>query len=83
MIIFFSIFLGLLLNDTSDYDKFKLGPFAFFIIALRESISDYDTDNLTKSDYHVLIWIVWFVIMIIGNFISTNFNIAIINQTFE
>jgi hypothetical protein len=41
VITFFSVFVGLLVKDLSDYDG--IGPVGYFLIALRESIGDYDT----------------------------------------
>jgi hypothetical protein len=41
VVIFFSIFLGILVNDLTDYEG--IGPIGYFAIALRQSIGDYDT----------------------------------------
>jgi hypothetical protein len=62
VVLFFSIFLGILVKDMSDYDK--IGPFGYFIIALRESIGDYDTDSYSKNtDYKIIGWIVYLMVM--------------------
>ncbi len=42
---FFSVFVGILVNDLSDYEG--IGPIGYFVIALRESIGDYDTASYT------------------------------------
>jgi hypothetical protein len=42
---FFSVFVGIILKDLSDYEG--IGPVGYFVIALRESIGDYDTASYT------------------------------------
>ena len=77
VIIFFSIFLVILINDLTDYEG--IGPFGYFAIALRQSIGDYDTASFAKnSDYDILAWLVWLVVMLIGNVIFMNFIIAVV-----
>ena len=45
---FFSIILAVLLNDDlSGYQG--IGPIGYFIIAMRESIGDYDTDSYSQN----------------------------------
>ena len=57
VVLFFSIFLGILVNDLSDYEG--IGPIGYFAIALRQSIGDYDTASFAKnSDYDILAWLV-------------------------
>ena len=41
VVIFFSIFLGILIKDITNYDG--IGPVGYFAIALRQSLGDYDT----------------------------------------
>jgi hypothetical protein len=43
VISFFSYLLSILVNDLSDYEG--IGPLGYFVIALRESIGDYDTSS--------------------------------------
>ena len=77
VVIFFSIFLGILLNDLTDYQG--IGAVGYFVIALRQSLGDYDTSNIVKnSDYDILTWLVWLVVMMIGNVIFMNFIIAVV-----
>ena len=80
VIAFFSmIFAVLLKDDLSNYEG--LGPVGYFIIALRESIGDYDTNDsyISNSDYKILIWIVYLIVIIIGNVIFMNFIIAVVS----
>jgi hypothetical protein len=77
VVIFFSIFLGILVNDLTDYEG--IGPIGYFAIALRQSIGDYDTGSFAKnSNYDILAWLVWLVVMIVGNVIFMNFIIAVV-----
>ena len=80
VIIFFSMILAVLLkDDLNNYEA--LGPVVYFIIAMRESIGDFDTDDsiINNSDYKVLIWLFYFMILIIGNVVFMNFIIAVVN----
>jgi hypothetical protein len=80
VIAFFTLFLAVLLkDDLSSYEG--IGPVGYYIIALRESIGDYDTNDsyISNSDYKILIWIVYFIIMILGNVIFMNFIIAVVS----
>jgi hypothetical protein len=74
---FFSIFLGILVDDLSKYEG--IGPVGFFAIALRTSVGDYDFDSyVSNSNYDVLTWLVWLLIMVVGNVIFMNFIIAVV-----
>lgn len=42
-------------------------------------MGDYDTGSFAKnSDYDILIWLVWLVVMIVGNVVFMNFIIAVV-----
>jgi hypothetical protein len=74
------MFLAVLLkDDLSSYDG--IGPVGYYIIALRESIGDYDTNDsyISNSDYKILIWIIYLIVIIIGNVIFMNFIIAVVS----
>lgn len=45
VVIFFSVLLGILSPDLSDYEE--IGPVSYFVIAMRESIGDYDTASFS------------------------------------
>jgi hypothetical protein len=80
VIAFFTLFLAVLLkDDLSSYEG--IGLVGYYIIALRESIGDYDTNDsfISNSDYKILIWIVYLMIMILGNVIFMNFIIAVVS----
>ena len=80
MIAFFSFFLVVLLQDLGDNYE-GIWPVGYFIVAFRESVGDYDTNEsiIKNSNYKILIWIVYFIIMILGNVIFMNFIIAVVS----
>ena len=80
VVAFFSIFLAVLLrDDLSSYEG--IGIVGYYIIALRESIGDYDTNDsyINNSDYKILIWIINLTVIILGNVIFMNFIIAVVS----
>ncbi len=80
VIAFFSIFISVLLkDDLSSYEG--IGLVGYYIIAMRESIGDYDTNDsfISNSDYKILIWIIYLMVMILGNVIFMNFIIAVVS----
>ena len=82
VIAFFSLFVGILVEDLSAYEG--IGPVAYFVIALRESIGDYDTASYSQNtDYKIIGWIVYLMVMILGNVIFMNFIIAVVSQSYE
>ncbi len=87
-LIFFAIVIGCFcvcltiliptLDNADDYSP--LGRFSYFVLALRQSIGDYDTSTLTSNaSFKTLIWITWFIIMIVGNIVFMNFLIAVVS----
>jgi heme/copper-type cytochrome/quinol oxidase subunit 2 len=52
-------------------------------MALRQSIGDGDTSTLidnTEKTYKILVWILWFMILVVGNVVFMNFIIAVVNE---
>ena len=43
VVAFFGVLVSILLKDLSDYES--IGALGYYVIALRESIGDYDTDS--------------------------------------
>jgi len=43
VVAFFAVLVSILLKDLSDYES--IGALGYYVIALRESIGDYDTDS--------------------------------------
>jgi hypothetical protein len=77
-LLFFSVFLGILVIDITDYEG--IGFIGYFAIALRQSLGDYDTASFAKnSDFIILTWLVWLIVMMVGNVIFMNFIIAVVS----
>jgi hypothetical protein len=77
---FFSIFLTVILkDDLTNYEG--LGIIGYYVIAMRESIGDFDTNDsyISNSDYKILIWIIYLIVIVIGNVIFMNFIIAVVS----
>ena len=82
VVIFFSVLVGILIKDMSDYDG--IGTVAYFVIALRESIGDMDSGIYTQdTEYKIIGWIIYFMVIFLGNVIFMNFIIAVVGQSYE
>ena len=80
VIAFFSSFLAVLLkDDLTNYEG--IGPVGYFIIAMRESLGDYDTNDsyINNSNFKIHIWIVYLLVMVLGNVVFMNFIIAVVS----
>jgi hypothetical protein len=55
------------------------------VIVLRQSIGDYDTSSIIEGtkDLKILAWLLWFLILIIGNIVFMNFIIAVVSESYE
>jgi len=83
VIFFFSIMLIIILKEIPP-DYSDIDYMAFFTIALRKSISDNETSELIQnSNYRILAWLVWLVIIIFGNIVFMNFIIAVVAQSYQ
>ena len=53
------------------------------MIVLRQSIGDYDTTSIVEgtSDFKILAWLLWFLILLIGNVVFMNFIIAVVSES--
>lgn len=79
----FTAVLGIIVSEATDvYEGIR--PISFYIIALRQSIGDTDTDSLIgNSEYRVLAWLLWVIILIVGNIVFMNFVIAVVGSSYE
>ena len=47
-------------------------------------MGDYDSSSLVSgSPYKILVWILWLLIMIVGNIVFMNFIIAVVSESYE
>jgi hypothetical protein len=71
---------------SSGKDYQDISTAAFFVLAFRESVGDFDTATLVggdNSDFKILLWIIWFIIIIVGNVVFMNFIIAVVSESYE
>jgi hypothetical protein len=63
---------------------YHVKTFAFYLMTLRQSMGDYDTDNLiTNSEYEILVWFLYILTMLVGNIVFMNFIIAVVSESYE
>jgi hypothetical protein len=75
-----------LIKDLSGHGSVydQIGPFGFLAIVLRTSIGDNEMADYTIGDEYVTLkWIIWLLIVIVGNIIFMNFIIAVVNESYE
>jgi len=79
----FTTLIHIIVDEVEEgYDG--IGDFSFFILALRQSVGDYDSSSLVSgSQFKILVWILWFLIMIVGNIVFMNFIIAVVSESYE
>jgi hypothetical protein len=55
------------------------------VIVLRQSIGDYDTSSIIEGtkEFKILAWLLWFLILVIGNIVFMNFIIAVVSESYE
>ena len=91
-LLFFSFFtatsavmLQIVLDGSLDSSTYKgTGSFGYFLMAFRSSVGDNDmADYLNTSGSTELAWIIWMLIIIVGNVILLNFIIAVFNTSYE
>ena len=54
------------------------------MIVLRQAIGDYDTASIIDGtrDFKILAWLLWLIILIIGNIVFMNFIIAVVSESY-
>jgi hypothetical protein len=79
---FTAIITVIVKESTETYDG--VHGVAFYLLAIQSSIGDQDPDTFFKnSDYKILAWLLWFVILIVGNIVFMNFVIAVVGSSYE
>ena len=51
-------------------------------MVLRTNLGDHNIEPW-ESDFKILSWLVWILIMLIGNIVLMNFIIAVVNESYE
>jgi hypothetical protein len=80
----FTVMIDIVAQDVGGaYDG--ISKASLFVMALRQSIGDGDTSTLidkTEKTYKILVWILWFMILVVGNVVFMNFIIAVVNEAY-
>ena len=51
---------------------------------MRQIIGDFDTGTLVEgTKYKNIMWVVWFLMMMVGNVVFMNFLIAVVSESYE
>ena len=78
----FTVMIDIVAQDVGGAYQ-GISKAALFVMALRQSIGDGDTSTLidkTEKNYKILVWILWFIILVVGNVVFMNFIIAVVNE---
>lgn len=80
----FTLMIDIVAQDVGEAYK-GISKAALFVMALRQSIGDGDTSTLIDKTekYKILVWIVWFIIIIVGNVVFMNFIIAVVAEGYS
>jgi hypothetical protein len=72
-------------EEEEPYSNYNgIHNIAFYVLAMRQSIGDYDTSTIMdNSDYPVLAWFIWGIIMVVGNIVFMNFIIAVVSESYS
>lgn len=78
VLFFFGISIGILVeHGETDYNGF--GKLYFIFIALASSVGQGEmADFNNRTQFPELTWIVWMVILVVGNIVFMNFIIAVV-----
>ena len=80
----FSLIIGILTKKIDEETYNILGPISYYVMIFRTSLGDYNLGDYTKdNDYQEVGWILWLLVMIVGNMIFMNFIIAVVNESYE
>ena len=84
VVITFSLILSVLIPDASkSYPGTSF--FAYVIMAFRTSLGDFEIEDYKSDEIEMkeLVWVVWLMLMIIGNVIFMNFIVAVVSESYE
>jgi hypothetical protein len=74
----FGVVLAIILKKVPDAYN-DIDYIGYMTMALRKSIADSDTSEfIENSNYKILAWLVWLVIIFFGNIVFMNFIIAVV-----
>lgn len=76
----FAVQVSVLMRDVQGHEG--IGPVQFFVMTLRTSLGDNDLDQ-EYTEFKILFWIVWVLIMLVGNIVMMNFIIAVVSDSYS
>jgi hypothetical protein len=89
-LLFFAIVIGAfatactILMDKIPEDYEGITKIAYFAIGLRRALGDNDTGELVgNTQFKAISWILWLIIVIVGNIVFMNFVIAVVGSSYE
>jgi hypothetical protein len=83
----FSLILSVLIPEAAlSYPG--TWAFSFIVMSFRTSLGDFDMDDYREGQgenlqLKGLIWIVWFLMVLVGNVIFMNFIVAVVSESYE
>ena len=77
----FSFMLMIIFKEVSE-DSAGLGFVSFFIMSLRIVWGEGSFD-IEQTDYKIMAWLTYILIILVGNIVFMNFIIAVVNQSYE
>ena len=79
-----TVMAQIIINQSGDGYK-GVAEAANFLIVLRQASGDTDTSTIIDGtrDFKLLAWLLWFVILIVGNIVFMNFIIAVVSESYE
>ena len=75
-------FILMVIFDDPTYDSEGLGTFSYIIMSLRIVWGEGSFD-IENSQYKMMAWITYVLLMLCGNIVFMNFLIAVVNQSYE
>ena len=80
----FTLMIEIVAQDVGNV-YIGISKAALFVMALRQSVGDGDTSTLIdkSENYKILVWIVWFIILVVGNVVFMNFIIAVVGSAYS
>ena len=82
LLAFMAVKISLILTDVEGFDG--IGSFKWFILALQSALLDGDIAGYeSNTEYNILFWAVWCLIVLVGNIVLMNFIIAVVGDSYS
>ena len=78
----FAVMISLILPpDINGYDG--IGSFMWMIMALQTALLNSDISGHSgNTEYSILLWVVWLIVVVVGNIVVMNFIIAVVGDSY-